>query len=391
MLGCSVDNISGQITGAKALTTCTVQVTYEQTTLYESATATSAVTVNKASSPIVSTESITAISYTGSVAIVAPTYRVTGIAAKDISQILPSANVSTVAAINEIPAAQYSTVASFQYYATLPTNYDSTTAPTLGGTYSVKPQGFALLGGLDLGNYETPTYLASNLVINPIAQSSVKIQLAYMDTITVPYDVPITGGSSSAAPILSILTGGTAQGCAVDTAVSSMRLKTTTPGTCVIQVTKPADRNYLIAISDTQTIQVLNFVVNVVQLFENPTGISINPVVPFTKGADSCSVNCQPTITDIQDTNGVSITTLRVGQTIWILGTNFNTATAVYFKRNLSADGFQIDSDTKIIATIPSAIQPNPGESSSSLTISISVVASGGRSFPNSQIVTVTL
>ena len=119
--------------------------------------------------------------------------------------------------------------------------------------------------------------------------------------------------------------------------------------------------------------------------------ITINSEVPITKGADSCTLNCQPTITDIQDANGTSITALRAGQTIWIIGTNFNTATAVYFKRNLPADGFQIDSDTKIIATIPSAIQPNPGESSSPLTISISVVASGGRSFPNSQIVTVTL
>ena len=311
--------------------------------------------------------------------------------ARDILQILPGADVTSVSAINLIAATSYSNIASFRYSATTPTLYDSTTAPSLGGTYAVLPQALTLRGWLDIGNYETPLYFSSNLVINPIAQSAVKIQLAYMDTITVPYDVPITGGSSSAAPILSILTGGTAQGCAVDTGISSMRLKTTSAGTCIIQVTKPADRNYLLAISESQTIQVLNFVVNVVQLFENPTGITINSEVPITKGADSCTLNCQPTITDIQDTNGTSITSLRAGQTIWIIGTNFNTATAVYFKRNVPADGFQVESDTKIIATIPSAIQPNPGESSSPLTISISVVASGGRSFPNSQIVTVTL
>ena len=390
-LGCLVDNISGQVTGAKASASCTVRVTYDQTILYESATASSSITINKAAAPLVTTETITAVSYTGNTAIVSPNYRVTGIVARDILQILPGADVTSVSAINLIAATSYSNIASFRYSATTPTLYDSTTAPSLGGTYAVLPQALTLRGGLDIGNYETPLYFSSNLVINPIAQSAVKIQLAYMDTITVPYDVPITGGSSSAAPILSILTGGTAQGCAVDTGISSMRLKTTSAGTCIIQVTKPADRNYLLAISESQTIQVLNFVVNVVQLFENPTGITINSEVPITKGADSCTLNCQPTITDIQDTNGTSITALRAGQTIWIIGTNFNTATAVFFKRNLPADGFQIDSDTKIIATIPSAIQPNPGESSSPLTISISVVASGGRSFPNSQIVTVTL
>lgn len=390
-LGCSIDNITGLVTGVKALATCNISVRYEQTSLYESATASASITVNKATAPVVTTDSITAVSYTGSMAIVTPTYKVTGILARDIAQILPAVDVSSSAAIAAITPTRYSTVASFLYFATNQTSYSSTTAPTLGGTYSVTPQTLTLLNGVDIGNYENPTYVSSNLVINPIAQTKVSIQLSYMDTVTVPYDVPITGGSSSVSPTLAIISGGTAQGCAVDSAVSAMRLKTTSPGTCIIQVTKPADRNYLIAVSDTQTVNILNFVVNLLQIFDNPTGIAINHDVPFTKGADVCTSNCQPTISDIQDTSGTSITSLRAGQTIWIIGTNFTTATAVYFKRSTPADAFQIDSDTKIIATIPSTIQPNAGETSSSITISISVVASGGRSFPNSQIVTVTL
>ena len=398
-LGCAVDNVTGQVTGTKALTTCTVRVLYDQTTLYESATATTSITVNKALAPVVTTETITAIAYTGSTALLTPTFRVTGILARDISQILPLADVSTTSAINAIAANSYSAIASYRYFATLPTSYDSTTAPSLGGTYSVTPQTLTLLNGVDLGNYETPTYVATDLVISPIAQSPIKIQLAYMDTITVPYDVTITGGSSSVAPVLSIVSGGSAQGCSVDTAISAMRLKTTSPGTCVIQVTKPADRNYLISISDTQTIQVLNFVVNIMQLFDNPTGIAINQEVPFVTGAIACTVNCQPTITGITDVNGTPMTTLVAGTAFRIVGTNFNTATNVLFTATLngtrrsaiSADSFQIDSDTQITVMPPAIFVPNGTDSVSNIVVRIVVVASGGSSFPNSTIIAISL
>jgi hypothetical protein len=367
--------------------------------LYESATATASITINKALAPVVTTETITAIAYTGSTALLTPTFRVTGILARDISQILPLADVSTTSAINAIAANSYSAIASYRYFATLPTSYDSTTAPSLGGTYSVTPQTLTLLNGVDLGNYETPTYVATDLVISPIAQSPIKIQLAYMDTITVPYDVTITGGSSSVAPVLSIVSGGSAQGCSVDTAISAMRLKTTSPGTCVIQVTKPADRNYLISISDTQTIQVLNFVVNIMQLFDNPTGIAINQEVPFVTGAIACTVNCQPTITGITDVNGTPMTTLVAGTAFRIVGTNFNTATNVLFTATLngtrrsaiSADSFQIDSDTQITVMPPAIFVPNGTDSVSNIVVRIVVVASGGSSFPNSTIIAISL
>jgi hypothetical protein len=156
---------------------------------------------------------------------------------------------------------------------------------------------------------------------------------------------------------------------------------------------KAADRNYLQVNSETTTVTILNFVANIDwnAVFNSGSGISIASEVPITTGPISCEENCQPTVIDIQDTSGASITSLRVGQTIWIIGTNFNTASAVYFRRSIPADGFQVDSDIKIVATIPSSIGPNSGETSSTITISIAVVASGGRSFPNTQIVTVTL
>jgi hypothetical protein len=388
-VGCSVDNISGLVTGIKALTACSVGVTYDQTSLYESTTAAASITINKALAPVVTTDSITAVAYTGLTSLVSPTYTVSGILARDISQILPTANVSSLTSIASIASNTYTSVSSYRYFATNPTSYDSTTAPSLGGTYAVTPQTLTLLGGVDISNYETPTYVSSDLVINPIVQTALRILLSAQESITVPYDITFTGGSSTGSISASIVSGGSATGCSI----SGLRLSTSTQGTCILQATKAADRNYLEVISETATVMILNFVSNVDwnAVFNSGSGITIASEVPFIAGPITCEQDCQPTITDIQDTSGVSITSLRVGQTIWIIGTNFNTATEVHFRRSIPASGFQIDSDIKIVAIIPSSISPNPGESTSTMTISIAVVASGGRAFPNTQIVTVTL
>lgn len=399
-LGCTIDNVSGFVTGTKAGASCSVSVIFDQTTLYESATATAALTINKASAPIVTTDSITAISYTGSTTLLTPTYSLSGILPRDITALLPTADVSSSAAIASIPAANYTTISGWRYFATTPTNYDSTTAPTLGGTYAVTAQNLTLLGGLDISNYETPTYVASSLVISPIAQAPIRIQLAYLESVTVPYDVTITGGSSSVAPTLAVIAGGSAQGCDVDTAISAMRLKSSSPGTCIIQVTKPADRNYLIALSDTQTVTILNFVINIIQLFDNnPTGITINSEVPIVVGDVACTLDCVPTITAIQDMSGNEMTDMKVGIPFRIIGTNFNTATKVLFTATIggsrrsavAADSFQIDSDTQITVLPPTSFVPNGIESTSTITVRVVVVASGGQSFPNSSITTISL
>ena len=398
-LGCAVDNITGQVTGIKALSACTVRVTFDQTTLYESATATASITVNKATAPIVTTESITAVSYTGQTAIVAPTFKVSGILARDISQILPLADVSSTAAVSAIAANTYSTVASYRYFATTPSAYDSSTAPTLGGTYAVSPQSLTLLGGVEIGNYETPTYVSSNLVIQPIAQAPLKIQLSYLESITVPFDVKTSGGSSSGSRTLTILPGGTATGCAVDSTVSAMRLRSSSAGSCIIQVTQAADRNYLAVTSDSQTVNILNFVVNILQIFDNPTGISINHEVPVTKGPNVCTSNCRPTITSITDVNGTTMTTLVAGTSFRIIGTNFSTASAVMFSAvidgndldGVDADSFQIDSDTQITVMPPASFVPNAGESVSNTLVLIFVQASGGLTPPNMTIVRISL
>ena len=204
-----------------------------------------------------------------------------------------------------------------------------------------------------------------------------------MDSITVPYDVSVSGGSSTGALTLAVLPGGTAQGCVVDAPTSNMRLKSSSAGTCNIQVTKAPDRNYLVVVSDSQTVNILNFVVSIIQLFDNPTGISINHDVPIEKGPDACTVDCVPTITAIQDASGNAITAIQIGIPFRIVGTNFNTTTTVYFKRSTPADSFQVDSDTQLTVMPPSALAVGDG------VVNIVVVANGGRSFPNSSVIKV--
>jgi hypothetical protein len=344
--------------------------------------------------PVVTTEKITSLSYTGTTAIVSPTYRIRGILDRDILQILPTADLLNVAAIS---TSTYSTVSSFKYFATTPTSYDSTTAPTDGGTYQVFAQDLTLLSGVDISNYETPTYVSADLVINPIAQAILRITLSAQESLTVPYDIQISGGSSTGALSAIIIGGGTASGCAIN----GLSLSTSTPGTCILQVTKAADRNYLQVISETATVTILNFVSNIDwnAVFNSGSGITITSEVPLTKGPDTCSVDCMPTVTDIRDLLGNSINTLKIGVPFNIIGTDFNTATAVYFSariggvrlRSIPADSFQINDNNSITVMAPSSFVPNSGENSSAITVSLVVLASGGSNFPNEQITIISL
>jgi hypothetical protein len=392
-LGCVTDNITGEITGVRAGASCAVSVTYGQTDLYESATASAAITINKALAPVVTTETITAVSYTGNAAIVVPTYRVTGILARDILQVLPTADVSDISLINP---STYSAIATYKYFATTPTSYDSTTAPTLGGTYSVTPQTLTLLSGVDIGNYETPTYVSSNLVILPIAQSVLRILLSAQESITVPYEVTISGGSSTGLLTLAIVPGGSASGCSI----SVLNLRTSSPGTCVLQATKGADRNYLQALSETATVTILNFVSNINWdgAFNGGTGITIASSTPIITGPDSCSVDCVPEITDIQDASGNSTNVLTVGAPLRIIGVDLNGTLYVYFTAringsrlsNVPAESFQIDSSTQLTVMPPTNFIPNNGENSSNIAVRIIVVTSGGR-YINEKIARITL
>ena len=106
-----------------------------------------------------------------------------------------------------------------------------------------------------------------------------------------------------------------------------------------------------------------------------------------------------PTVTDIRNLSGSSITTLTVGTPIKIIGTNFNTTTTVYFSariggvqlRSVPADSFQVDDDNTLTVMPPSNFVPNAGENASNIVVRIVVMASGGSNFPNQQITIISL
>jgi hypothetical protein len=379
-LGCSVDAVSGEITATKALGICYAIVEYSETDFYSKATAYKAITIRRAEAPVVTTETITAVSYTGSTAIVSPTYSVKGIATRDILTILPTADVND---LGSIPASSYSSVSSYKYVALSPHTYDSSTAPFEGGTYAVSAQGFTLLSGVTMSNYESPTYVSSNLVINPIEQAPLRILLSAQESITVPYDISISGGSSTGAVSALVVSGGSSTGCTV----TGLRLSTSQPGSCVLMATKAADRNYLQVLSETATVVILNFVSSFSwDTVFSGTGITITSEVPVITGPETCSADCVPQITDVQDLSGNSTVTLTVGAPLRIVGVDLNTTERVLFTARINgarlssvpADSFQIDSPTQLTVMPPANFVPNAGENSSTITVRILVMSPGG-------------
>jgi len=241
-----------------------------------------------------------------------------------------------------------------------------------------------LLSGVDISNYETPTYVSSNFVINPIAQAALRILLSAQESVTVPYDITFAGGSSTGSISAVIVSGGSATGCSI----STLRLSTNSPGTCILRATKAADRNFLEVISDTATVTILNFVAYTDwnAIFNSGSGITIKSEVPITVGQTTCSVDCVPQITDIQDASGNPTTTLTVGAPVRLIGVDLNTTDRILFTAringvrlsNVPADSFQIDSPTQITVMPPANFVPNTGENSSSISVRIIIFSSGG-------------
>jgi hypothetical protein len=260
----------------------------------------------------------------------------------------------------------------------------------------VTPQTLTLLSGVEISNYETPTYVSQNLVINPIAQTTFRILLSAQESITVPYDITFTGGSSSGSISAAIISGGTATDCSI----SALRLSTSSAGTCILQATKAADRNYLEAISETATVTILNFVSNIDwnTLFNSGSGIKVASEITITTGPTTCTSGCIPVITDIRSLADVSITTLTANTPIRIIGSDLSTTTFVYFTARINgvrlssvnADSFQIDSDNQITVMPPVSFEPNTGQNSSNIAVRIVVVTPGGQT-ANSQIVIISL
>ena len=127
------------------------------------------------------------------------------------------------------------------------TEYNSTTAPTNAGSYTITPSAASFSVG-SASNYSI-NYETATLTINKANQSSLTIT-----SITSKYGTPLrlvtSGGSGTGAISFAIASAGTASGCAI----TSETLTVTSFGTCNVTATKALDTNYFVKNSDTTTI-----------------------------------------------------------------------------------------------------------------------------------------
>ena len=348
---CDFDEPSGEITAIAGSGTCGLTARISEGINYLGDTSTAlSITTAKADGPEVRVGETIPVAYTGSAAVITPTFTVSGLKLTDVA----------------------STSLTFTFTNVGNTAYSSTTAPTLGGTYRITPSALSLTSGL-LANYNSPTYVFAEFVIEQIDQPELVFTNLTGD-LSFPVTLRTTGGHSSTPAVTYEAITGTATNCRISYGVLSNSsgqsvwyLQADSAGSCSVIATKPADRNYRVAISDTSTVTVLEFRVYVVPVVENTTtGITITPTVPLTKGPDVCTTGCVPRILSLD------FYTRYVGDILVMTGINFTGTTQVIFNVFTPATNFSVDSDTQITVQVPVGLPA--GE------IGIEVVAPGGTS-----------
>lgn len=107
----------------------------------------------------------------------------------------------------------------------------------------------------DTSTYNSAT-TTMTVTVSKAAQSTLTFALSTASK-NQPYSQAITmtptGGTGTGAITYAITAGGTATSCALANATGTNTVTATSGGTCLIQVTKAADTNYLVATSATQT------------------------------------------------------------------------------------------------------------------------------------------
>jgi hypothetical protein len=348
---CAFDEPSGEITATAGSGTCglTARIAEGINFLGDTSTALS-ITTAKADGPEVRVGETIPVAYTGSTAVITPTFTVSGLKLTDVA----------------------STSVTFTFTNVGDTAYSSTTAPTLGGTYRINPSALSLTSG-SLANYNSPVYVFAEFVIESIDQPELILTNLTGD-LTFPVTLTTTGGHPSTPAVTYSAINGTATNCRIAYGVLSNSggqsvwyLQADSAGNCAVIATKPADRNYRVVISDTSTVTVLEFRVYVAPVVENvTTGITITPTVPLTKGPDVCTTGCVPRILSLD------FYTRYVGDMLVMTGINFTGTTQVIFNVFTQATNFSVDSDTQITVQVPVGLAA--GE------IGLEVVAPGGTS-----------
>ncbi|CAB4529554.1 unannotated protein [freshwater metagenome] len=341
--GCTFDSLGGILTATSGTLACTLNATVAEGTnfLTTSTTSALALTIAKANAPVITMDTVTAVSYVpGQRASIIPTYSFKGFKGTDAASSL---------------TLTYGFVSNpFESF-----SYSDTRTPIDAGTYSITPSAIVMSSGLAT-NYETPNYAGSAITftINRIAQDPITID-GINGEVSVPFTLVYRGGNNPTATATFTKVSGAA--CTI----TGSGLNATAAGTCGVTVTVPANRNYLAITSDTITVRVRSYVIVPVFIFGNSgTGITIATTTTLTKGDERCSSGCTPTITAISPYEGSE------GDLITLTGTNFTDAVRVIFNVFTNAGTFSVDSDTQITVQIPAGLTIGDG--------TIEVVTPGG-------------
>jgi hypothetical protein len=214
----SLCQFSGPVLQAlEATGNCQYAATIGRGNNFDTATTTSTTTtLALADTLTVTVLPITALTFTGSQAVVAPQISVSGFKLTDTTT---------------------ATSASFSYRIAGTAESFTATAPTFSDTYTVRADTLTVTSGL-LSRYRAITYVDGTLRIDR-AQQAPLILPQFSSVFGTPYQVIVYGGSGT-GDVTESVTAGTATGCLVvgDTVTS------TTEGSCFLTVTKAQDRNY---------------------------------------------------------------------------------------------------------------------------------------------------
>ena len=241
----------------------------------------------------------------------------------------------------------YRPVRSFVATSTSTVNYGpSVTKPTNVATYVITPSGLTFSSGAT-SNYANITYRTSTLTIDKAAQATLTVVPIYQAFLSNPTSATMftTGGSDTGTVTYAYVpSGSTAGGCTLSGSDSST-ITVTSEGTCRIVATKAATANYLVAISDTQTVTFHLYISNqpIARPQEYPTEI-----VLVGENAMSRGTNQAPVIT-----SGTS-SAASPGGTITLIGSGFLTTTSVSVC--FTSATFTINSDTSLTINVPSGI-----------------------------------
>ncbi|MFZ4064379.1 MAG: hypothetical protein ACOYK0_05335, partial [Candidatus Nanopelagicaceae bacterium] len=306
--------------------TCVIVATKAADSNYLIETSTSRTfTITVADTLTVTSDTPTALTYTGNTAIFTP----------------------SVSSVSGLVTGDVISGATFSYSNIGGTSYGpSATKPANAGSYSITPSALTLSSGAT-SNYAAITYQTSTLTINKAAQATLTVVPIYQAFLSNPTSATLltTGGSDTGTVTYAfVASGSTAGGCTLSGSDSST-ITVTSEGTCRIVATKAATANYLVAISDTQTVTFHLYISNqpIARPQEYPTEIVLVGENAMSKGT-----NQAPVIT-----SGTA-SAASPGGTITLIGSGFLTTTSVAVC--FTSATFTINSDTSLTINVPSGI-----------------------------------